>query len=1362
MQTDGVGQIVYWTFGATQNPPPGPNYGILVTTKFRGYDEGTSYISPYWTGYYSTFSDEPGGFWSNSQLFGIACAQPGGDSCGEPIDLRSGNVFDQVTDYETAGQNKLSLIRYYNSLLTTDTSATSMGPGWRTNYDRYLHIVNPSAIYGVTAERPDGQQISFTSSAGTYTPNSDIDMTLTVSGSTWTLTDHNDTVETYTQSGSEATLQSITQRNKYTQALTYSSGQISYVSDSYGRQLGFSYSSAGNLTGVTTPDSLSLTYGYLLYTSTSQYQLQSVTYNTSPSTTLTYLYEDADYPYALTGITDENGNRYATWGYDDNGRGILSQLSGAVNYTSVYYNDTTGDRVVKGPLAIIETHKFTYLQGVPKVTEIDRAANGSVASATETFTYDSNGYPATKTDWNGNITGWTNNSHGLPTQIVYASTTTNAQTTNLTYDLSWPHLKHTIATQGLNENFTYSSSGDLLTDKLTDLATPSNTRLWTYTYNRTGQLLTAQSPRSDLTAKTTYAYAGGTTGGTLISITDALSHVTTINTATGGGLPKKWTDPNSVHRTIAYNNRNWPTSSVIATSAGNLTTSFAYDSAGNLTQRTLPDNSTLTYGYDNAHRPTSITNALSESAAITYDSAGDVTQTLWKNASNVTKRQHTVTYDALGRKLTDVGGQSQTTSFTYDSNGNIISITDPLSHIAYRSVDQLNRITKVKDAELATSSISYDSHSRPLIVTDPRGNKTTTTYDGLGNVTQISSPDTLTTNYKFDSAGNLTKATDARSVVTNYTWDALDRMLTRTYPADSTLNVSITYDSASAGYHYATGHIARLTDQIGSLSRSYDERGNILFDSRTINGQTYKAGYTYESAGRLSSITYASSGWLIGYKRDSAGQITYVSVTQPGHAAVNLASSVTHMPFGPASSWTYGNGVTDSRTFDLDYRMTSVTDHGAANIQYLSYSYNAANRVTAITDHVTAADNQTFTYDRTGQITYASGPYGTGTVTYDSNSNRLTAGGFNYTIPLASNRLKKWNTSTITYTSSGNITTIGLDVATYNKANQMGSLTLFGGAVNGYAYDAFGTRLKLKTAGTPYQLQMYDLSGHMLTETSAAASPVETDYAYMDDMPIAAIQPAAATISALHTDNIGTVQRATNAAKTIVWTCNYSPFGLCTPTATITMNLRFPGAIKDVTGLLHIGARNESTTFGRWMEADPIGLAGSFPGYPYATNNPYPYAGNNPITNIDPWGLDVTVILYEGAGGAGHVGLGVAPHGQIVEPGQTLGFYPATSNLGALLGGTSGVLRQDVGAIPYPGVPNIIVIPTTPAQDAAITAYLDYIRSHGVYVLGSGGAAQNCTTAAEHALSAGGVRTSDDIVPLFFMHTLQSTYGQRN
>ena len=62
-------------------------------------------------------------------------------------------------------------------------------------------------------------------------------------------------------------------------------------------------------------------------------------------------------------------------------------------------------------------------------------------------------------------------------------------------------------------------------------------------------------------------------------------------------------------------------------------------------------------------------------------------------------------------------------------------------------------------------------------------------------------------------------------------------MLTRTYPADSTLNVSITYDSAATATT-RIGHLTSLTDQAGSLSRSYDERGNVTTDARTITGQT--------------------------------------------------------------------------------------------------------------------------------------------------------------------------------------------------------------------------------------------------------------------------------------------------------------------------------------------------------------------------------------------------------------------------------------------------------------------------------------------------------------------------------------------
>jgi YD repeat-containing protein len=523
---------------------------------------------------------------------------------------------------------------------------------------------------------------------------------------------------------------------------------------------------------------------------------------------------------------------------------------------------------------------------------------------------------------------------------------------------------------------------------------------------------------------------------------------------------------------------------------------------------------------------------------------------------------------------------------------------------------------------LPLSSIKYDSHSRPLTVTDPRGRATTFVYDGFGDAIQQNSPDTLKTIFYYDPDSNLTGQNQSGINFSSATYDALDRLLTRTYSADSTLNVSNTYDQA--GHGFGIGRLTSDTDQVGSLSRSYDERGNITTDARTIVSQLYSNAYTYDSAGRYSSITYASSGWKVAYTRDSAGQITAVTDTQPGHGAVNLATSVTHMPFGPVASLTWGNGVTDARTFDLDYRMTSITDHGTSNIQYLSYGYDAGNNVTSNTDHVTPADNQTFHYDLLSRISFASGPYGTVSgITYDSNSNRLAYGATAYTIPGSSNRMNKAGASSITYISTGNISAIGAAPFTYYKSNQLATAKP-GTATSTFWYDAFGNRLKVKlaTSGNPFRVEIYDLNGHLLTQTSGSTI-VETDYAYLDDMPLSVIAPAAATISALHTDNIGTVQRATNSAKTVVWTGNYDPNGAVTPTTSIIMNLRQLGVLSDVSGDYHNGFRDRVPgTIPGYLQSDPLGLAPWIMS-PTSQGNPntYPWLGYNPYKNTDPSGL---------------------------------------------------------------------------------------------------------------------------------------------
>src|SRR6185436_9796247 len=111
---------------------------------------------------------------------------PGCPDCGDPINVGTGNLYEQVADYRTVGPNNLSFTRYYNSMASASTFAASLGANWRSTYDRYLRIVSASSI---TAERENGRQVNFTLSGGNWTTDTDVDLKLTNSGTTWTLTD---------------------------------------------------------------------------------------------------------------------------------------------------------------------------------------------------------------------------------------------------------------------------------------------------------------------------------------------------------------------------------------------------------------------------------------------------------------------------------------------------------------------------------------------------------------------------------------------------------------------------------------------------------------------------------------------------------------------------------------------------------------------------------------------------------------------------------------------------------------------------------------------------------------------------------------------------------------------------------------------------------------------------------------------------------------------------------------------------------------------------------------------------------------------------------------------------------------------
>jgi RHS repeat-associated protein len=1144
--------------------------------------------------------------------------QPGGPAAGEPINIGTGNVFDKIIDYQTSGQNKLSFIRYYNSLGVPNTFASELGVNWRSNYDRYVYILGPGRI---VVERPDGQLLNFSNGGTKYVSDLDVDYSMLERGTTWTMTDPEDTVESYTQASSnKVLLDSIRLRNGYTQTLHYNSAdQLMSVTDTYGRQLLFSYS--GNaLNTVTTPDGLILTYNYNTIPGGVANQLISASYSTSPPTSQTYQYGDSSLPFALTGIVDEDGNQYVRWSYDQFGRGLTSQLGPGAYATTVIYDDTDGSRTVENAFGVIDTYHFDILQGLPKVSEIDRAATSTTAAATRLFTYDANGYRASQTDWNGNQILYVNDPLGQPTVI-----TEPLRTTTISHDPTFTHLPHQIVTAGLTSTFAYDGSGNLLTRTDTDTtaqnlpySTHGTTEAWTFTWTNS-LLASVRTPRRDVNGLTQFLYDST---GALTQITNALGQQAQITQHTGGGLPLTVVDRNSVITTLSYDGRMRLNTNIVHTGAGNLTTTYNHDAAGNLVSVQRPDGSTLVNNFDTAHRLTSVTDLFGQSIDLTLDQLGDNTMTDIDDSGHTVRRKHSGVFDALGRVLQDIGGMSQATTFTYDNNGNALTITDPLSNITVQVFDALNRLSTVTDPNQGVTRLTYDAHDRPLMVVDSNGGQTTYVYDGFGDVIEQSSPDSGATIYYYDLDGNITKRVAATNAVIQFTYDALDRVTTTTYPSDPRENVAYSYDQS--GHGFGIGRLTSVTDAAGFLVRSYDERGNITQEARTTGPGRLLTQYGYDAASRVVSIRYPS-GWKTSYSRDSMGRPISIQAQPPSGSAITLASTISYQPFGPVKALSFGNGVSESRTFDLDYRLSDLIDTGNSQIQNLTYSYDLNDNPITIADAVHPANSQALGYDVLNRLKTASGGYGNYSWSYNLVGSRTTETlgqvTTNYSYGSHNNRLLTLDINgvvnqTLGYTADGNANSFAPGIMApggefitelqYDQAGHLSAVMAGATSLDHYTYDAFGQRLAKTPASGVASLYQYDMSGNLLEEALVDGRVPEADYVYLDRGPVAVISPISREVYYLHDDRLGTPQVGTDIGQNIAWDANYLPFGeTASVQGTVTQNLRLPGQHFDSeSGWNHNGFRDYVQSWGRYLEVDPIGLIGDLEIYRYANANP--------------------------------------------------------------------------------------------------------------------------------------------------------------
>ncbi len=1035
---------------------------------------------------------------------GIPQSNPGKErgSCkpevGNPCNPISGNKSQQETDYTGAGPFPLRFQRFYNSVRV---ALSGPGADWRHTYDRSIHVGSISLL-GSEAEaaRADGQILTFSFIGGVWISDPDVrqrlEEELDIQGvrTGWRLTDANDTVEQYDASGR---LVAVTNREGFGQTLIYDdiSGLLQTVTDPFGRTLSLSHDANGRLESLTDPGGNVYEYNH-----DGNGNLVAVIYpddtpaDRSDNPRRIYHYEDSRFSYHLTGITDENGGRFSTYAYDGQGRAVLSTRAAGANEITIRYN-TDGTSTVTDALDNQTVYTVESIFGVRKTTQFDQPCalcqNKNAANS-----YDENGFPASTTDFNGNLTTFDFDRRGLELSRTEADGTPEARTLTTEWH---PTLRRPlkITQPGRDTSFSYDPVGRLLTRTVTDVATGTS-RTTTRSYTPEGLLASIDGPRTDVLDVTRFQYDAA---GNLIKTINGLGHETNITGHDAHGRPLTLVDANGVITQLRYDARNRLISREVA---GSLTR-FEYDGVGNVTRVTLPDGSFIALEYDGANRMIAMADNLGNRIAYTLDALGNRTAEQTFDPGGVLTRSMGRVYSLLNRLTDETGGENQTTHFAYDPQGNVIAVTDPNNRWTVSNYDALNRLIETIAPDDGVTRFAYDGRDNLVAVTDPRNLRSSYLYNGFDEVIETSSPDTGLTTQKYDEAGNRISSTDARGVNASFEYDVLNRLTAIRYP-DPAEDVSFEYDQGSNGI----GRLTRISDQAGTIDMGYDGRGNLIAETRTIDGVLYTTGYAYDAADRLLQLTYPS-GLVVSYERDLLGRVSAVTMTKNG-VTRDVASRLEYAPFGPRTGFTFGNGIQLSRTLDGDYRL-AVQRQGA--VQDLSFQYDAADNIVGIQDDVDPARNQSFGYDGVNRLLSADSiVYGDRVYAYDQVGNRLarTADGDSdtYLYSTTANQLDAVigpNAETFVYDAAGNTVRKGPTTFVYNDANRLESVQVSGQVIAEYTYNTKGERVK-KVVGGEITAFHYDQAGNLLAEFDGEGNPLR-GYIWLDGERLAIVAAAA-------------------------------------------------------------------------------------------------------------------------------------------------------------------------------------------------------------------------------------------------------------
>ncbi|MBB6214107.1 RHS repeat-associated protein [Anaerosolibacter carboniphilus] len=453
-----------------------------------------------------------------------------------------------------------------------------------------------------------------------------------------------------------------------------------------------------------------------------------------------------------------------------------------------------------------------------------------------------------------------------------------------------------------------------------------------------------------------------------------------------------------------------------------------------------------------------------------YDKAGRLIRT---NAAS--GRETKNVFDELGRLLskTTSGSNNEnaiTIKYTYDHNGNQLSEMDGNQNITTFTYDELNRL-KTESYMVAgvnkLNQYTYDLNGNIILTTDWRGNQYTKVYDPLDRLIEEKDPyGKVIRKLEYNDNHQQIKDVDALGNITEFQYDKNNRLIYTKDPMGKIEGIS--YDDV--------GNMVAKTDKNNrTISYSYNE-DNKLIEVAAPDGSRTKYGYDF-------------NGNMITKTDGNGNTVTY----EYNNRNVLIKEIMPEGRSGEKGNYIYQADKVISYTYYGDGNLKSKVDQKG---QKFDYGYDIHGRVKR--EVVNGQTKKEYTYDSNSNILLMTDAQGTTTMSYDAENRLLTKdvpgqGIIRYTYDLIEGVATGEIKSSVT-DPKGNIT-----FKTFDKAGRLKTVENKSEATQ-YAYYDNGSRKEIKYPGGISETYEYSKRGEVtkLVNKKADGTIIE-EYAYTYD-----------------------------------------------------------------------------------------------------------------------------------------------------------------------------------------------------------------------------------------------------------------------